>query len=267
MGEAKRFDSGKNRLDLVPPSLMEEVGKILTFGTAKYGDSNWKKGMSWSKCIASLKRHLLEFEKGVDKDSESGELHISHILCNAAFLLEYYKIAPQFDDRIHTYLERPKIGLDVDEVICDWVGAWTKEFNMDVPTSWFFDYNILDRFAKLKEEGKLDDFYLNLSPRISPSDIPFEPHCYVTSRPVSSEITSSWLVKHGFPSRPVYTVELGKSKIDVIKESGCDIFVDDRWDNFVELNKAGICTYLFDSPHNQRYECGYKRIYSLKELM
>ena len=62
------------------------------------------------------------------------------------------------------------------------------------------------------------------------------------------------------------TVEVGHSKVDIIKESGIEIFVDDRFDNFVELNKAGICCYLFDAPHNRRYDVGYKRIKSLKEL-
>lgn len=64
-----------------------------------------------------------------------------------------------------------------------------------------------------------------------------------------------------------FTVDLGKSKVKVIQESGCDIFVDDRFENFVEINKAGICCYLYDAPHNQRYDVGHKRIYSLKELV
>ena len=65
---------------------------------------------------------------------------------------------------------------------------------------------------------------------------------------------------------PVYSVGLSESKIDVAKRSGIDIFVDDRFENFVELNQAGICCYLFDASHNQRYEVGYKRIKSLREL-
>jgi uncharacterized HAD superfamily protein len=71
----------------------------------------------------------------------------------------------------------------------------------------------------------------------------------------------------GFPAKPVYAVGLGKTKIDVAKESGIDMFVDDRFENFTELNNAGICTYLFDQPHNRRYEVGFKRIFSLKELL
>ena len=43
-------------------------------------------------------------------------------------------------------------------------------------------------------------------------------------------------------------------------------FVDDKFENFVELNKNGICCFLMDAPHNQRYDVGHKRIKSLKEL-
>jgi uncharacterized HAD superfamily protein len=72
---------------------------------------------------------------------------------------------------------------------------------------------------------------------------------------------------HGFPIKPVYTVGLGQSKVQVAKDSGLDVFVDDRYDNFVELNRNGICTYLMDAPHNRRYDVGYKRLYNLNSLI
>lgn len=262
--KAKRFDINKNRLDLIPTSLLEEVGKILTFGAEKYGDSNWKLGMKWSRCIGSLKRHLLEFEKGIDYDNESGELHISHILTNAAFLLEYYKIYPQGDDRPHKYLNMLKIGLDIDEVLADWVGHWSKLHGQEVPETWNFDRNIGEKFDKLKDNK---DFWLSIPVKTKPEDIHFEPHCYITSRSIPKEWTEEWLDKNGFPTMPVYSVGFGESKVDVAKASGIDIYVDDRFENFVELNNAGICTYLFDAPHNQRYSVGHKRLYNLKELL
>jgi len=46
-----------------------------------------------------------------------------------------------------------------------------------------------------------------------------------------------------------------------------EAYVDDRFENFVELNNAGICCFLFDAPHNTRYDVGYKRIKSLSELV
>lgn len=265
-GEGLRYNSGKTRYDLIPPHAQEEYAKILTKGAEKYAARNWEKGMSWTSVMASLERHLAAFKRGEDRDPESGLLHTAHVMCNAAFLTEYYTIYPQGDDRPHPYLRSFKIGLDIDEVLCDWVGAWTKYWGLNVPQSWFFQRDITEKFEEMKSKGILDDFYMNLQPKISPTDIPFEPHCYITSRPVSKEITIAWLDKHGFPARPVYAVGNNKSKVEVAKESGIDIFVDDRFENFRELNAAGICTFLMDTPHNQRYNVGEKRIKSLKEL-
>lgn len=261
-----RYNEGKLRYDLLHPIAQEGIVKVLTKGSKKYAERNWEKGMSWSTVIASLKRHLASLEKGEDYDPETGELHIDHIQCNAHFISAYYKIAPQFDDRIHVKRPKLKIGLDIDEVLADFLGSWTKEWGLNYPNSWFFDYNILERFETLRVNNKLDSFYLNLKPLIDPKSIPFEPHAYVTSRPVTCDVTKLWLENNGFPSRPVITVPVGSSKVDVIKSSGIDIFIDDRYDNFEELNRNGICCYLFDAPHNQRYDVGFKRIKSLQEL-
>lgn len=266
-GEGLRFNEGKRRYDLVHPWAHEQMVNVLTKGAQKYAERNWEKGMAWSNVISSLKRHLAAIEAGEDFDKESGELHASHLACNAHFLTAYYKIFPQGDDRPHRYLNPPKIGLDIDEVICDWLGGWCKRYNMDRPTAWHFHRDIVAEFDKLEQEGALEEFMLGLEPLIKPEDIPFEPHCYITSRRIKNEITEKWIDQNGFPTRPVYSVPANSSKIEVAKASGIDIFVDDRYENFVELNNAGICTYLFDAPHNQRYDVGHKRIYSLKELI
>jgi len=267
--EGKRYNVGKRRLDLLHPLAIEGISDVFTYGALKYEDRNWEKGMSWSDVIASLKRHLTAIERGEDYDEESGLLHIDHVQCNAHMLSTYYHIYPQGDDRRHSYLNSPKIGLDIDEVLCDWLGAWRKLWNIEeVPDSWFFDRNIKDKFNQLKEQGKLDEFYLNLdvNSNISPENLPFEPHCYITSRPVDKHITEMWLDKYNFPARPVYTVDVNHTKVEVAKKAGINIFVDDRYENFVELNNAGICCYLFDAPHNKRYDVGHKRIKNLDQL-
>lgn len=263
---ALRYNNEKIRFDLIHPIASEGLAKVLTEGAKKYVPRNWEKGMPWTEVIASLKRHLNAFEKGEDFDPETGLLHIDHIQCNAHFLSAYYKIAPQFDDRPSTLKNKPKIGLDIDEVIADWLTDWCKYWNMDVPTSWFFDREIGKKFEIMKNNNTLEDFYENLKPMIKPEEIPFEPACYITSRPCSLETTIKWLDKNGFPTAPVYSVEINTSKVEVAKKAGIEFFVDDRYENFIELNKAGICTFLFDQPHNRRYNVGYKRIFSLKEL-
>lgn len=264
-----RFNQGKQRYDLQHPVAVDGIVRVLTKGATKYAPRNWEKGISWTACIASLKRHLAAFEKGIDFDEETGELHIDHIQCNAHFLSAFYKIAPEFDDRLHIIAPKKKIGLDIDEVICDWIGGWQEYWGMEIgntPTAWAFDYEIREKMEILRKNDRLDKFYLSLKPKCKPEDIPFEPHCYVTSRPVKTEITKAWLENFGFPLKPVITVAMGESKLDAIKATGLDWFVDDRYENYEELNRNGICCFLFDAEHNKRYNVGYKRLYSLKDL-
>lgn len=284
-GQGSRKNDDKVRFDLLEPFAQLQKARIFTKGAKKYAVHNWLQGMAWSKCYASALRHQAAWARGEDYDidpgcpecqkgtkenwvctNHTGELHSALAAWNWDAITSYYKHFPQGDDRLHVLLPKLKIGLDIDEVICEWVGAWVKYYDMHVPTSWFFDSHIMERFAKMREEGTLDSFYLGLQPKCKPEDIPFEPHCYVTSRPVDTEITEKWLRMHGFPMRPVITVGVGKSKADALKEAGVDVFVDDRYENYEELNRAGICTFLFDAPHNQRYDVGFKRIKSLKEL-
>ena len=265
--EGLRFNEGKARFDLVHPWAHEQMVNVLTKGSLKYAERNWEKGMAWSKVLASLERHLNAIKKGEDFDVETGELHSAHLACNAHFLTAYYKIYPQGDDRAKNHLEGVKIGLDIDEVLCNWIGDWTEKFDMETPNSWWFDRDILERFEKMKLENSLDTFYMNLEPLIKSEDIPFEPHCYITSRPVDTAVTEAWLKKNGFPARPVFTCGVGRSKVDIAKEQGLDIFVDDGYHNYLELNNAGICTFLMDAPHNKRYNVGFKRLFNLKDLL
>ncbi len=37
-----KHDGGKARLDLVPPEIIEAVGKVMTFGAKKYGEASYK---------------------------------------------------------------------------------------------------------------------------------------------------------------------------------------------------------------------------------
>lgn len=258
-----RFNEGKIRHDLIPAFAQEQYAKVLTEGSKKYAERNWERGMKWSKVIASLKRHIQQIENGEDYDSETKLLHAAHVMCNAAFLTEYYKTYPQGDDRPHKYLSYPKIGLDIDEVLADFVGAMMKRFPKMKKRSIFWnDHHISDNFSQIKNDKK---FWLGIEPKNL--NLPFEPHCYITSRPIDKSITEQWLKENGFPKAPVYSVGHNQSKIEIAKQAGIEIFVDDRFENFVELNKAGICTFLFDAPHNQRYNVGYKRIRSLSELI
>jgi len=86
-----KHDQGKPRMDLIPPELLTEVAKILTFGADKYDDRNWEKGMEWGRVYAALQRHLWAWWNKEDKDEETGESHLAHAACCISFLIAYEK--------------------------------------------------------------------------------------------------------------------------------------------------------------------------------
>lgn len=259
--EGLRFNTGKLRYDLIHPKAQEGLVKVLTKGSEKYSPRNWEKGMSWSTVIASLKRHLAAVEKGEDYDPETGLLHADHIQCNAHFLSAYYHIYPKGDDR--RVVPDIKVGLDIDGVLADmqWSLCWYKNVEQFDPQYWD-----CPKFHKLFKEVLNDKkFWVDtIRSYYQGSSLPFEPHCYITSRSIPSEWTQEWLDKNGYPKAPLYS-RFG-SKVELAKQAGIDYFIDDSYDNFVELNNAGICTFLRTRSYNERYDVGHKRINSLEEF-
>jgi uncharacterized HAD superfamily protein len=261
--KALRFDGSKIRLDLVSPTATKELARVLTFGANKYEAHNWTKGMRWSRVLASLERHLNAIKAGIDYDEETGCLHSAHVMCNAMFLTDYYKIYPQGDDRLHKYLKPLRYGIDIDGVLADFSGHLIANFQIyHTPFHWN-DPVIKDLYEKVKDD---ENFWLGIPPLVSQEDMPFEPACYVTSRSVPTEVTEKWLDKHGFPRAKVISVGHEESKVEAVKEANIDIFIDDKWENFVELNNAGICCFLYDQPYNRKHNVGFKRIKNLKEI-
>jgi len=274
-----RYNQGKIRMDLLEPYAIEQLAKVFTKGAEKYADNNWLQGMKWSKMVASLKRHLLAFEKGKDFDfdpncpdcqtgtckNHTGLLHMAQVAWNAMGLVSYYKYHPEMDDRLHTIMTMPKIGTDLDDCIISWVKPWCEKFGHETPTDWYFSYNTHENFKTL-EGDKLNDFYSTLPAKINPLDIPFPIACYITARTIDEDITKTWIEKNGFPTRPVYTVGFGQSKVAAAKEAGIDWFIDDNYETYLEMNKAGITCFLMDAPHNSKFNVGYKRIESFQDL-
>lgn len=276
-----RFNSGKTRFDLLEPYAIEQLAKVFTAGSLKYSDHNWLKGMEWSKVMASLERHINAFKNGDDIDydknckdcqegtckSHTGLLHMAHAAWNCLAIVSYYKYHPELDDRIKNKIKPKRIGLDIDDVIADFLPSYCELHGMNIPNAWSFDRTIRNKFDIMQYEGKLEEFYLNLPVKTKPEEIPFEPAAYITARPCSTEITEQWLDMHGFPVAPVISVGIENSKLQALIDHNIDIFVDDNWNNYIEINQNGKCCFLFDAKHNQRYDAGFKRIKSLKELI
>jgi hypothetical protein len=97
--EGNKYDSGKPRLDLIPPEAEYALGCVLAYGAGKYADRNWEKGFAWGRSVGALKRHLTAWEAGQDRDPESGLPHLWHVLTNAAFLVAFESRGVGTDDR------------------------------------------------------------------------------------------------------------------------------------------------------------------------
>jgi hypothetical protein len=95
-----KFDADKLRYDLIPPYPLEELARIYTDGAKKYGDTNYLKGMAWSRVTAALMRHVEAFRAGEDTDPESGHPHLAHTAWQCFTLMLYGVFDLGEDDRI-----------------------------------------------------------------------------------------------------------------------------------------------------------------------
>ena len=104
-----KHDSGKPRLELIPPEALFALGDILTSGAKKYADRNWEEGMSWGRVFGALMRHLWcwwggrgptarSFALG-STDPETARSHLWHALACLAFLIAYEERGAGTDDR------------------------------------------------------------------------------------------------------------------------------------------------------------------------
>jgi len=74
----------KPRPDLISPFAEERVGHWLRMGAEKYAERNWEAGMPFTRCVASLKRHLMKFQQG-----KRDEDHLAAIIFNAMAVIHY----------------------------------------------------------------------------------------------------------------------------------------------------------------------------------
>tara|TARA_R100001460_G_scaffold72764_2_gene113569 strand:- start:12357 stop:12749 length:393 start_codon:yes stop_codon:yes gene_type:complete len=91
--EGVKYDKTKPDYSLLPPTALEDVVKVLTFGAEKYDRWNWKKLDNLEdRYFAAAQRHLWAVMRGETHDPESGEHHYAHALCCIMYLLEFYSL-------------------------------------------------------------------------------------------------------------------------------------------------------------------------------
>lgn len=147
-----------------------------------------------------------------------------------------------------------KIGLDIDGVICNFLKGFYNWYNMkpEKVKTWstkFIDDNLPSLFEN-------EDFWLSLPTCEIPENINFGVYCYVTARANPVSFTEKWIELNGFPKAKVYSIgkknETHTNKTEIIKSLDLDLFVDDKYQNFVEINNDTKCKCLLKS-------CSYNR--------
>lgn len=87
---AIKDDSDKPDLHAIDPIFLDQVAIALSKGEDKYGVDNWKNGLSFSRILSAMKRHVQAIERGENIDLESGMPHATHVACNA-MIFDYYR--------------------------------------------------------------------------------------------------------------------------------------------------------------------------------
>lgn len=173
-------------------------------------------------------------------------------------------------------LNGKRIGLDIDGVLSNFSAGLIKRANKmglgeHFPKSWkeVTYWDVSDKFREVMKDAWMDEkFWLGL-PALT-KKVPFKPYCYITSRPIPSEVTERWLDKHGFPKAMVITVSNPTEKMKWIEEHAVDVFVDDLYSTVCELRDAGYNALLYEAPYQRGHveECkGLPKIKSLDEVL
>lgn len=92
-----KYDDDKLRYDLIPPLALDELVKVLTHGSKKYDDDNWRNVKNWKKrYFAATQRHQWQWKRGKIMDNEADTKgnpgsnchHIACAIASLMFLLE-----------------------------------------------------------------------------------------------------------------------------------------------------------------------------------
>ena len=81
-GAVRDTASDKPRPDLISPFAEERVGQWLRLGAVKYAERNWERGIPNSRCLASLRRHVMRYQQG-----DRSEDHLAAVIFNAQAII------------------------------------------------------------------------------------------------------------------------------------------------------------------------------------
>lgn len=118
MSEGVKYDSGKPRWGLLPYEELEDVVKVLTFGSQKYADDNWKKVPdAQNRYFDAAMRHLIAWKKGEREDQETGISHLAHATCCLLFLQWFDKNDDYIAELIYDSIQKEANSATIKEML------------------------------------------------------------------------------------------------------------------------------------------------------
>jgi hypothetical protein len=63
-----KLDTGKSRLDLLPPLAVDLMGQVLAHGAAKYAPNNWRRVDKRGRYTAATLRHLFAWMRVAERE-------------------------------------------------------------------------------------------------------------------------------------------------------------------------------------------------------
>lgn len=90
---------------------------------------------------------------------------------------------------------------------------------------------------------------------------------YITARMQQmDEITHQWFEKYDIPSTEIFFLG-SHDKLNKARELECDIFIEDRYENAIQLSEAGIQVLLIDCKYNRnKLNSHIKRVQSWQQI-
>lgn len=152
-----------------------------------------------------------------------------------------------------------KTALDLDGVLANFCHSFIEKANQmglaeHFPPCWrsVRSWEISPRFDEVWNVIKDDyRFWISLEPMPFSQPLDFWVDCYITARPIDSAVSANWLFLHGYPERPVITVDNPFGKLIHLQERQVELFVDDNVETVKYLRESGINAVLFDSPYHR----------------
>lgn len=147
-----------------------------------------------------------------------------------------------------------KIGLDIDDTICNFIDPYLKRFGTPK-----YDYEITRNVHRVLLKDK--DFWLNLPIINRPN---FTPELYCTKRIHPKAWSKEFLKINNIPMAPIYQIYCQDSSKAPRIKGRVDVFIDDSIRNFIDLNLKGVPCLLINNDHNSSWG-PIGRIFSLEQ--